>query len=98
MRKINVAEDIVSIGHFKSHSSELLDKLHATRRPLVLTHNGKPAAVVLTPEEFDELGYRQQVREKVSAGIASAQRGGAVAAPEARRRVKAKIAAAGRED
>ncbi len=98
MRKINVAEDIVSIGHFKTHSSELLDKLHATRRPLVITQNGKPTAVVLTPEEFDDLGYRQQVREKVAAGLASAQHGGGVAASEVRRRVKAKIAAGGRED
>jgi prevent-host-death family protein len=97
MRKINVAEDIVSIGHFKTHASELLDKLHATRRPLVITQNGKPAAVVLTPEEFDDLGYHQHVREKVAAGLASAEHG-AVAASEARRRVKAKIAAVGHED
>jgi prevent-host-death family protein len=98
MRKINVAEDIISLGHFKTHASELLGKLHATRRPLVITQNGKPTAVVLTPEEFDDLGSRQQVREKVAAGIASAEHGGVVAASEARRRVKAKIAAVRRED
>jgi prevent-host-death family protein len=98
MRKINVAEDIVSLGHFKSHASELLDKLHATRRPLVITQKGKPAAVVLTPEEFDDLGYRQQVREKVAAGLASERHGGAIPAAEARRRAKAKLAAVERED
>jgi prevent-host-death family protein len=98
MRKINVAEDIVSIGHFKTHASELIGKLHATRRPLVITQHGKPAAVVLTPEEFDDLGYRQQVRDKVAAGLASAERSGAVASSEVRKRVKAKIAAVRRED
>jgi prevent-host-death family protein len=98
MRKINVAEDIIPVGHFKSHSAELLQQLHATRRPLVLTQNGRPAAVVLTPEEFDALGYREMVREKVAAGITSAARDGAVPSAEARRRVKEKLAPGVRED
>ena len=94
MRKINVAEDIVPVGHFKTHATELLQQIRATRRPLVLTQNGRHAAVVLTPEEFEELGYRKMVRDKVAAGIASAARDGAVSAADARRRVKEKLAAA----
>lgn len=97
MRKINVAEDIVPIGHFKTHASEMLEQLRTTRRPIVITQNGRPAAVVLTPEEFDALGYRALVKEKVAAGLASAAREGAVPAAEVRKRVKAKIAAAARE-
>jgi prevent-host-death family protein len=98
MRRINVAEDIVTIGHFKAHSAELIDKLHAQRRPLVLTQNGKPAAVVLSPEEFDELADVRMVRERVAAGLASAEHGRTIPAAEVRKRIKAKIAAAGRED
>lgn len=97
MRNINVADDIVPIGHFRTHTSAMLEQLRATRRPIVLTQNGKPAAVVLTPEEFDALGDRALVREKVAAGQASAARDGAIPAAEVRRRVKAKLAAAARE-
>ena len=75
MRKINVAEDIVPIGEFKTHASEFLRHVHATGRPVVITQNGKPAAVVVTPEAFEELGYRELVRTKISAGIASADEG-----------------------
>jgi prevent-host-death family protein len=57
MRTLHVAEDIVPIGEFKTHASELLRRLATSRRPLVITQNGRPAAVVLTPEEFDSLGY-----------------------------------------
>jgi prevent-host-death family protein len=98
MRKINVAEDIVPVGHFKAHATELLQQIRTTRRPLVLTQNGRPAAVVLTPEEFEELGYREMVRDKVAKGLASAAKDGAASAAEARKRVKAKLAAATRED
>ncbi|MFT3775045.1 MAG: type II toxin-antitoxin system Phd/YefM family antitoxin [Minicystis sp.] len=98
MRRINVAEDIVPIGHFKSHSSELLEQIRTTGRPLVLTQNGKAAAVVLSPEEFEALGYRELVRSKVAAGAASAERQGTISSSAARKRLKAKLLAKSRED
>src|SRR5580692_12060855 len=98
MRRINVAEDIVPIGRFKSHSTELLQQLRATGRPLVLTLNGEAAAVVLSPEEFEQLGYREHVRSKVAAGNASADRLGTLSSTEARKRLKAKLLAGPRED
>ena len=73
MRKINVAEDIVPIGEFKTHASELIRRMHGTGRPMVITQNGRPAAVVLTPEEYEELDYSNRVSAKVKAGIASAE-------------------------
>jgi prevent-host-death family protein len=89
MPKINVAEDIIPIAEFKTHASEMIRNMHATRRPLVITQNGKPAAVVMTPAEFEDLGYRQFVKAKVQAGIDSAAQGNAVASSEVRRRLKA---------
>jgi hypothetical protein len=40
---------------------------------MVITQNGRPTAVVLTPEEFEELGYRAFVRAQVAAGVESAK-------------------------
>lgn len=97
MRKINVAEDIIPIGEFKTHASELLRQLHTTRRPLVITQNGKPAAVVITPEHFEEVEYRELVKAKVRAGLESAATEPTVPIGEARRRLKSKIRAASRE-
>jgi prevent-host-death family protein len=73
-KKLVVTEDIVPIGEFKTHASELFRRMHSSGRPLIITQNGHPAAVVLTPGDFDELGYREFVRAKVEAGIASARR------------------------
>jgi prevent-host-death family protein len=73
MAKIDVAEDLVPIGEFKTHASQLLRKLHETGRPLVITQNGKASAVVLTPEEFEQLGYRQYVQQKIKAGERSSE-------------------------
>lgn len=71
--KINVARDIVPIGEFKTHASEMIRSLAKTGRPLVITQHGSPQAVVITPEEFEELAYRRFVRDKVEAGSRSAE-------------------------
>jgi prevent-host-death family protein len=73
MAKIDVAEDLVPVGEFKTHASRLLRKLHETGRPLVITQNGKASAVVLTPDEFEKLGYRHYVQQKIKAGERSAE-------------------------
>jgi prevent-host-death family protein len=39
----------------KAHLSERIRELRGSRRPLVVTQNGKAAAVLLAPEEFDRL-------------------------------------------
>jgi prevent-host-death family protein len=91
--KINVARDIVPIGEFKTHASEMLRTLEQTGRPLVITQHGKPQAVVITPEEFEELAYRRDVRNKVEAGIRSAQLGKAWLLAAARDHLKKRIRA-----
>jgi prevent-host-death family protein len=91
MRKVNVAEDIVPIGHFKSHSTELLQQMRSTGRPLVLTRNGRPAAVMMSPEEFEQIGYRVFVQAKIAAGTASAEKDGTVSSTEARKRLRARL-------
>ena len=91
MRKINVAEDIVPIAEFTTHASEYFRTMHRTHRPMVITQNGKPAAVVLTPEDFEALGYQEFVKAKIKAGIESAESGPNRSPDEVTRRVKAKL-------
>lgn len=73
MAKVNLAEDVVPIGEFKTHASELIRKLHANRRALVITQHGRASAVVITPEEFERLGQRAFVRSKIEAGERTAR-------------------------
>jgi len=96
-KRIDVSEDIVPIGHFKTHASEHIRNIQRTGRPMVITQNGRAAAVVLTPEEFEELGHRAFVRAKVEAGIRSAEKGPTRTAAEVEARVIAKIRKAARK-
>jgi len=48
------AEDIRPATDLKSRSNQLLKHVQTTRRPILLTKNGKPAAVLVNVKEFAE--------------------------------------------
>ena len=75
MAKIRVSEDIVTVSDFKAQASKWLRRITGSGRPLVITQNGKPAGVLLSPAAFDELSERQQFLAAVQDGIADEQAG-----------------------
>jgi prevent-host-death family protein len=52
---INITEDIRSVTDLKRDTSAVLRHVHDTRRPVVLTVNGKAEAVILAAEEFEKI-------------------------------------------
>jgi prevent-host-death family protein len=52
---INIGEDIQSLTEFKRDSAKMVRRLKKTRRPVVLTVNGKPAVVVQDAESYQRL-------------------------------------------
>ena len=75
MKNMLISEDIVPIGEFKAHASSYLSAIAEKRGALVITHNGKPAGVVISPQEFDRLTERQRFLESVAAGLVDSDAG-----------------------
>jgi prevent-host-death family protein len=78
MKSLQVSEDILPIGAFKAHAAQVLRKLRDRQRPIVITQHGKPAAVLLTPEEFDRLCEHDRLLAAVYEGLADSDAGRAV--------------------
>ena len=66
---LQVSEDILPLGEFKAQLSEKLRELKGRSRPLVVTQNGRPAAVVMSPEAFDRLTEQRRFMEAVNEGL-----------------------------
>ncbi len=75
MKVLNISTDIVPLGEFRTAISKWLKSIKNTGQPLVITQNGKPAGVLLAPEEYDDLIYTKRFIESVSRGISEADRG-----------------------
>jgi len=59
--------DITTFSDLRQNMRERLDRLKETGRPLYVTSNGEPDAVVLSPEAYDELMERAELAESLSA-------------------------------
>lgn len=75
MKPLHVAEDILPIGAFKSQAASVLRSVRETGRAVVLTQNGRPAAVLLSPEDYDRLLERERFIAAVEQGLSDADEG-----------------------
>lgn len=50
---ISVTEDIKSVSELKEKTHEIFKQMHRTGRPIIVTVNGKPDAVLLDAKVFE---------------------------------------------
>jgi len=84
-----VSDGIVPLGEFKAQAAKLLKRLGESGEPMVITQNGRPAGVLLSPREFDLIQERQRFLESVAAGLSDAEAGRVVDTAELRKRLRA---------
>ena len=75
MRPINISQNIVSLSDFKNKASKMLHEIQSSRCPLVITQNGKAAAVLISPSDFDLLTEQARFVEAVQRGLEDVQNG-----------------------
>jgi prevent-host-death family protein len=52
---MNISSDIKPISFLKSHAADILKQINDTHRPVVITQNGEPRAVLQDPESYDNM-------------------------------------------
>jgi len=75
MRNISVSNDIIPIGKFKTGISKWFKSIQNSKHPLIITQNGKPAGVLLSPPEYDELVYKKAFLDSINKGLSDADSG-----------------------
>ena len=60
MNPLSVSNGILPIGEFKSNAARILRELQEQESPKIITQNGRPAAVLLSPHVYDALVARQE--------------------------------------
>ena len=52
---MKIAEDIRPVTFLKSRAAAMLDQINRTRRPVIITQNGEPRAVLQDPESYERM-------------------------------------------
>jgi antitoxin YefM len=88
MKKITISNDIVPVAEFKSSISKYLKSLKETGHPLIITQNGRPAGVLITPAEYDNLTYKSIFVESVNRGLNDVKAGKFYRTEELKEKIK----------
>lgn len=75
MKNILVANDIIPVGQFKSGLAKYLKEIQNKRYSLIITQNGKPAGVLISPSEFDDLRQTKLFIDSISHGLSDSEKG-----------------------
>jgi antitoxin YefM len=80
MTRILVISETLPLSSVKTHLSELVDRVEDQHDRIVVTRNGKPAAVLISPDDLESLEetlailsdlLAQLARRRDAAGLAS---------------------------
>lgn len=52
---MNIISDIKPVTYLKSRAADLLNQINDTRRPVIITQNGEPRAVLQDPESYENM-------------------------------------------
>ncbi len=55
MQRIQLDKDITPLSEFRSKVATYLDHVHKTKRPLLITQNGKSSAVLMAVSEYEAI-------------------------------------------
>jgi prevent-host-death family protein len=75
---LDLTKDIQSLTTFRRRSGDFMKQLRKSKRPVVLTVNGRAAAVLQDPEAFQrllDLASRADTNEGIRQGLRDAKEG-----------------------
>ncbi|MGZ3493108.1 MAG: type II toxin-antitoxin system Phd/YefM family antitoxin [Thermodesulfobacteriota bacterium] len=65
---MNISKDIKPVTYLKSRAADLLKQINQTHRPVVITQNGEPKAVLQDPESYENMRNAIGILKLISQG------------------------------
>ena len=65
---MNITNDIRPVTYLKSKAADLLKQINDTHRPVIITQNGEPKAVLQDPESYENMRNAIGILKLISIG------------------------------
>jgi len=52
---MDISRDIKPVSYLKARAADLLKQINETHRPVIITQNGEPRAVLQDPESYEKM-------------------------------------------
>ena len=73
--KMNITNDIKPVTYLKSRAADLLNQINETRRPVIITQNGEPRAILQDPKSYENMRNAIGILKLISEGEADIREG-----------------------
>ena len=72
---MNITNDIKPITYLKSKAADLLNQINNTQRPVIITQNGEPRAVLQDPKSYEDMRNAIGILKALSQGESDIKNG-----------------------
>ena len=79
---MNISNDIKSVTYLKAKAADLLNQINETHRPVIITQNGEPRAVLQDPESYENMRNAIGLMKLISQGESDVRNGNVKAQDE----------------
>jgi prevent-host-death family protein len=67
-KKMNILQDIKPVTYLKSKAADLLKQINETHRPVIITQNGEPKAILQDPKSYENMRNAIGILKLISQG------------------------------
>jgi len=72
---MNISQDIKPVTYLKSRAADLLKQINETHRPVIITQNGEPKAILQDPKSYENMRNAIGILKLVSQGESDIKNG-----------------------
>jgi antitoxin YefM len=90
MPPLRPSTDVLPVTEFRANTSAMIEQMHSTGRPVVLTQHGRSAAVLLDPRVYEDLIDEIELLRDLSISEAQIAAGQVIPHEEVVRRMREK--------
>ena len=72
---MNIKNDIRPVTYLKSRAADLLKQINETHRPVIITQNGEPKAVLQDPQSYENMRNAIGILKLMSQGETDVRKG-----------------------
>jgi len=85
MHRIQLDKDIKTLSEFRSKVATYLEHVHNTKRPLLITQNGKSSAVLMDVSEYEAIINKIELLQDIQAAKSQIEEGQGISHSEAKK-------------
>ena len=91
MQRLILDKDIKPMSEFRAHTASCIHQVQSSKRPVVITHHGKSAAVLIDVVEFEAMSQRLELLEDIATGESQVDGGKSISHNKAQKMILERI-------